>query len=78
MNHGENYFFPDGYLNEEDDLLNNNNYPSLEFSNTSQDLWSDSDLAKNLQETIMSVQKEINCLEKRDKEFDFDCLFGED
>jgi len=89
--HEENYFFPDGYLNEEEDLINNNNnnYPSLEFPNSQtqsqnqgqsqgQDIWSDLDLAKNLQETIMSVQKEINSLEKRDKEYDFDFLFGED
>jgi len=65
----ENWFFPRECL--DDDMLSNN--PQF-FSNADEDLWSDSMMAKNLEETIESVQKEINSLEKRD----LNCLFGDD
>jgi len=66
----ENWFFP-GEYHDDDDLLSNN--PQF-FPNNEEDLWSDSMIAKNLEETIESVQKEINCLEKRD----LNCLFGDE
>jgi len=66
----ENWFFPGEYLDNDDMLSNNPQY----FLNVEEDIWSDSMMAKNLQETIESVQKEINSLEKRD----LDCLFGDD
>jgi len=66
----ENWFFPGEYLNSDDLLSNNPQY----FSDAKEDIWSESMMAKNLEETMESVQKEINSLEKRG----LDCLFGDD
>ena len=66
----KNYFFPDECLNDDDLISNQQQY----LSNNYEEIWSDSMIAKNLEETIISVQKEIDTLEKRD----FDCLFNDE
>jgi len=72
LNDVDNWFFPDGYLDDDEDCVSNN--PQF-FQNNDEDLWSDAMIVKNLEETIMSVQKEIKTLEKRDIT---SCLFDEE
>jgi len=62
VENADNWFFPDGYLDNDDCISNNPQF----FCNNEEELWSDAMIVKNLEETIMSVQKEIKTLEKRD------------